>query len=71
MEVGELDLRNMGVPRWKTTPLDRTEWTSVVREAKAKLRDCRAKEEESFYMLFELIISWLGTVKKKTIFELH
>jgi hypothetical protein len=47
MEV-ELDLRNISVQRLRTRPLDRTEWASVVTEAKAKLSDYRAKEVESF-----------------------
>jgi len=37
MEDGELDLRNMGVKRWRTRGVDRIKWTSVVMEAKAKL----------------------------------
>jgi hypothetical protein len=34
----ESDLRNMGVKRWRSRALDRTEWTSIMREAKAKLK---------------------------------
>jgi hypothetical protein len=34
----ESDLRNMGVKRWRPRALDRTEWASIVREAKAKLK---------------------------------
>jgi hypothetical protein len=30
------DLRNMGVKRWRSRVLDKTEWASIVREAKAK-----------------------------------
>jgi hypothetical protein len=37
MDEVELDLRNMGVKRWRTRTLDRTERASVVREAKAEL----------------------------------
>jgi len=37
VEDVELDLRNMGVKRWRTRGADRMKWTSVVREAKAKL----------------------------------
>jgi hypothetical protein len=33
----KLDLRNMGVKRWRTSALDGTEWASVVGEAKGKL----------------------------------
>jgi hypothetical protein len=34
----ELDLRNVGVKRWQTRALDRTDLASVVREAEAKLK---------------------------------
>ena len=34
----ELDLRNMDVKRWRTRALDRREWASVMREARAKLK---------------------------------
>ena len=33
------DLRNMGVKRWKTKAVGTTEWASVMREAKAILRE--------------------------------
>jgi transcription termination factor 2 len=32
------DLMKLGVKRWKTKTLDRVEWASIVREAKAKLK---------------------------------
>jgi hypothetical protein len=38
MDVFELDLRNMGVKRWRTRTLHKTEWACVAREAKAKLK---------------------------------
>ena len=38
MDGVELDLRNMGVKRWKARALDRTEWASVVREAETRLK---------------------------------
>jgi hypothetical protein len=34
----EGDLRKLGVKRWRTKALDRVEWASIVREAKAKLK---------------------------------
>jgi hypothetical protein len=34
----EWSLRNMDVKRWRTRSLDRTEWASIVREAKAKFK---------------------------------
>jgi len=37
MDEVEHDLRDMGVERWRTRALDKTEWTSVVRKAKDKL----------------------------------
>jgi hypothetical protein len=39
MDYVELDFRNMGIKRWRTRAFDRTEWTSVMREAKAKLNE--------------------------------
>jgi hypothetical protein len=37
MDEVEHDLRDMGAERWRTRALDKTERTSVVRKAKAKL----------------------------------
>jgi hypothetical protein len=34
----EDDLRKLGVERWRTKALDREEWASITREAKAKLK---------------------------------
>jgi hypothetical protein len=34
----EDDLRKLGVKRWRTKALDRVEWLSIIREAKAKLK---------------------------------
>jgi hypothetical protein len=34
----EDDLRKLGVKRWRTKALDRVEWTSIIGEAKAKLK---------------------------------
>jgi len=34
----EDDLRKLGVKRWRTKALDREEWASIIREAKAKLK---------------------------------
>jgi hypothetical protein len=34
----EDDLRKLGVKRWRTKALDRQEWASIIREAKAKLK---------------------------------
>jgi transcription termination factor 2 len=34
----EDDLRKLGVKRWRTKALDRAEWASIVRKAKAKLK---------------------------------
>jgi hypothetical protein len=34
----EDDLRKLGVKQWRTKALDREEWASIVREAKAKLK---------------------------------
>jgi hypothetical protein len=45
MDDVELDW-NMCVKRWRTTALDRTEWASVQRVAKDRVkRGCSAKEE--------------------------
>jgi hypothetical protein len=32
------DLRKLGVRLWRTKALDRVEWASIIREAKAKLK---------------------------------
>jgi hypothetical protein len=34
----EDDLRELGVKRWRTKALNRLEWASIIREAKAKLK---------------------------------
>ena len=34
----EDDLRKLDVKRWKTKALNRKEWASIIREAKAKLK---------------------------------
>ena len=34
----EDDLRKLGVKRWRVKALDREEWASIIREAKAKLK---------------------------------
>jgi hypothetical protein len=34
----EADLRSMGVKRWRTKVLNREEWVSIMKEAKAKLK---------------------------------
>jgi hypothetical protein len=31
-------LRKLGVKRWRTKALDRVEWASIIKEAKAKLK---------------------------------
>jgi hypothetical protein len=34
----EDDLRKLGVKRWRTKALEREEWASITKEAKAKLK---------------------------------
>jgi hypothetical protein len=34
----EDDLRKLGVKQWRAKALDREEWASIIREAKAKLK---------------------------------
>jgi hypothetical protein len=34
----EDDLRKLGVKRWRTKALEREEWASIIKEAKAKLK---------------------------------
>ena len=44
----EHDLRKLGVKRWRTKALDRHEWASIIREAKAKVKGpkrCRKKKK--------------------------
>jgi hypothetical protein len=36
LSLNKSDLRNMGVERWRSRALDRTEWASIMREANAK-----------------------------------
>ena len=36
--IDEDDLRKLGVKRWRAKALDREEWASMIREAKAKLK---------------------------------
>jgi hypothetical protein len=38
INVVEDDLRTLSVKRWRTKALDRVEWASIIREAKAKLK---------------------------------
>jgi len=38
MDDTELYLKNVGVKRWTTKAFDRTEWTYVIRGAKAKFK---------------------------------
>jgi hypothetical protein len=38
MDDVELDLRNMGVEKWRVRAMDRTEMASLKREAKAKIK---------------------------------
>ena len=34
----EDDLRKLGVKRWRTKAMEREEWASIIKEAKAKLK---------------------------------
>jgi hypothetical protein len=34
----EEDLRNMGIKRWRIKAMDRVKWTSIIKEAKAKVK---------------------------------
>ena len=34
----EDDIRKLGVKRWRAKALDREEWVSIIREAKAKMK---------------------------------
>jgi hypothetical protein len=34
----EKHIRKLGVKRWRTKAMDRVEWASIIREAKAKLK---------------------------------
>jgi hypothetical protein len=49
----ELDSRNVGVKRWRTRALDRTQRSSVVREDKAKLKgEGERGEKEDVHSFF-------------------
>jgi hypothetical protein len=34
----EDNVRNMGIKRWRINTLDRVEWASIIKEAKAKMK---------------------------------
>jgi hypothetical protein len=34
----EEDLRNIGIKRWRIKALDKAQWASIIKEAKAKLK---------------------------------
>jgi hypothetical protein len=44
----EDDLRKLGVKRWRTKALEREEWASIIKEAKAKLKGpyCYSKKKK-------------------------
>jgi len=42
----DMDLRYMGVQRWRRRVWDRTDWAPNTRRAKAKLKSSHAKEED-------------------------
>jgi hypothetical protein len=46
MDGVQSGLRKIGVKRWRTRALDRIEWASVMREAKAKLKGLYSAKEE-------------------------
>jgi hypothetical protein len=43
----EEDLRNIGIKRWTIKGLDRVEWASIVKEAKAKLKGSQCYRKKS------------------------
>jgi hypothetical protein len=45
----EDDLRKLGVKRWRTKALEREEWASIIKEAKAKLKGpkCYRKKKKT------------------------
>jgi hypothetical protein len=49
----EEDLMNMGIERWRIKGLDRAEWASVIKEAKAKLKgpQCYRKMKLNFEVM--------------------
>jgi hypothetical protein len=51
MDDTKLDFRCMGVKRWRTRALDRTEWGFVVRKVKAKLNPLNAKLNTIYHLL--------------------
>jgi hypothetical protein len=61
----EDDLRNMGIKRWRIKVLDRAEWASVIKEAKAKLKgpQCYRKIIRSFISIYKARI-FLKSVRK-------
>jgi hypothetical protein len=55
VDVG-LGLKNMGVKELRIRALDRTEWVSLIREAKAKLRRRRRRRRERRRRMMMIII---------------
>jgi hypothetical protein len=47
----EADLRSMGIKRWRTKVLNREEWASIIKEAKAKLKRAVVLQEEDVLYL--------------------
>ena len=45
----EDDLRKLGVKRWRTKALEREEWASIVKEAKAKLKGPYCYRKKKFF----------------------
>jgi len=49
----ELDLRNIGVTKWRTRVLDRTKWAPVVRKAKTKLSELQCYRRRNNFLNVE------------------
>jgi hypothetical protein len=63
----EEDLRNMDIKRWRIKALDRVKWTSIIKEAKAKLKgpQCYRKKKVDILVESETRIYRQKTWKKK------
>jgi hypothetical protein len=52
--VGD-DLRKLGIKRWRMNALDTDEWTSIIKEVKAKLKGRNATGKRRRFIIYTCI----------------